>query len=452
MREELRGNLVHQKESTYFAIIFFFSICTYLLLLFSIIGVGIILVLGMVSYFFHALNMAQIRRNAIKLSEAQFPEIYEKARLLAERMKLKKMPSIYVMESSGILNAFASRFFGKDMVVIYSDIFDLVENDREEEMMFVLAHEFTHVQRRHVLYQLLILPAMWVPFLGNAYLRACEYTCDRHAAYYVGSLEAAQNALTILAIGKELQKRVNKEAYIAQLEEEKGFFAWLSEKLSTHPDLPKRMNNLRNWFDYQRYTLFSERRRNVVYLGLLIAVSYGLITIILAALIMIMERISDEPTSAIASDYDENVGYYEDAADYEEAESSGEDELYKSSMTPLMMAIADFEDGGSIAALIEGESNLDVVDKVGWTALHWAVLTGDLDAIKLLLEEGANPDIQSSIGETPLMSATRLSDYEAVKLLVGFGADKSIANGSDITPLDYAENQKNQTMIELLSE
>ena len=84
--------------------------------------------LMILSYFFHALSMASIRRNGVRLSNRQFPDIYQKAVKLAENMELEKMPSIYVMESMGILNAFATRFFGKNMVVVYSEIFDLSED------------------------------------------------------------------------------------------------------------------------------------------------------------------------------------------------------------------------------------------------------------------------------------------------------------------------------------
>ena len=160
--------------------------------------------LMIISYFFHALSMASIRRNGVRLSNRQFPDIYQKAVKLAEDMELEKMPSIYVMESMGILNAFATRFFGKNMVVVYSEIFDLSEDERENELLFVLAHEFAHLKRRHVLVHLLLLPAMFVPFLGEAYLRACEYTCDRYATYYVGNFEASKEALSMLAIGKKL--------------------------------------------------------------------------------------------------------------------------------------------------------------------------------------------------------------------------------------------------------
>ena len=124
----------------------------------------------------------------------------------------------------GTLNPFATRFFGKNMVVVFSEIFDLSEEEQEEELLFVLAHEFAHIKRRHVMVHLLLFPAMFIPFLGEAYLRACEYTCDRYAAYYVGNLDAAKEALSMLAIGKKLSSKMSKEAYVEQIRGGSGFF------------------------------------------------------------------------------------------------------------------------------------------------------------------------------------------------------------------------------------
>ena len=190
---------------------------------------------------------------------------------MAADMEIEKMPAIYVMESMGMLNAFATRFFGKNMVVVYSEIFDLSEEEREDELLFVLAHEFAHIKRRHVLVHLLLLPAMFIPLLGEAYLRACEYTCDRYAAYYVGNLDAAKEALSMLAIGKKLSSKMSKEAYVEQIREESGFFPWLSEKLSSHPDLPKRINALDHWVNPEQYPLLRDKKTGIV-VGIIVSI------------------------------------------------------------------------------------------------------------------------------------------------------------------------------------
>lgn len=428
MEEYLKKSLVHSKEEIYLALAIVFSISTYILLAFSVIGIIIIFIIGLVSYFFHAINIAHIRRNAVRISPQQFPNIYEKAEKLALEMGLKQVPSMYVMESMGILNAFATRFFGKNMVVMYSEIFDLIESDKEDEMMFVLAHEFAHLKRSHVIIHLLILPAMWVPFLGEAYMRACEYTCDRYGAFYIKNMEAAQNALTILAIGKKLQYRVNKEAFVTQLEEEKGFFMWLSEKLSTHPHLPKRMNNLNHWKNPQDHKLFKERKRNLV-VGLLLA--FVLFPAVIFGTIYAIEQ-----TDAFADIYSEEVF---------------DDDYYEVEYDTVLMNVSGENNLEGIKKELENGADLEAVDSDGYTALHWAVLNDANDAVKLLISNGSKVNAINYEGETALHLAVMNGNSEVVELLLDNNADQTIEDWFGSTALDLAKEYRDYDLVELLT-
>lgn len=78
--------------------------------------------------------------------------------------------------------------------------------------------------------------------MGLAYSRYCEYTCDRIGAYY--QPEGATSGLLVLAAGKKLYRDVNLQEFISQAENERGFWVWLSEIISTHPNLPKRIRAL----------------------------------------------------------------------------------------------------------------------------------------------------------------------------------------------------------------
>src|SRR5690606_5746714 len=120
-----------------------------------------------------------------------------------------------------------TRFFTRNMVVLYSEVFDLARQQGKKELDFIVAHELAHIQRRHLLKHKLIMPAMFIPFLNEAYLRACEHTCDRFAAIYTEDGVAAKNALKILAIGKLVHEELNEEAYLRQIEEESSTFVIL---------------------------------------------------------------------------------------------------------------------------------------------------------------------------------------------------------------------------------
>lgn len=423
----LKGQLVHPKESTYFALTLVFSILAYLGLLFSIIGIIIIGALVLFSYFLHAYSMASIRRNGVRISEQQFPDIYAKAEMLAQKMELEAMPNIYVMESQGLLNAFATRFFGKEMVVIFSEIFDLHEENREEELMFVLAHEFAHLKRRHVLVHFFLLPAMYVPFLGEAYMRACEYTCDRYAAYYVGNLEASKEALVMLAVGKKLSGRVNQEAFVQQINEEQGFFSWISEKLSTHPDLPKRINALEHWVCPEQYTLLKDTKR-----GPVIA---AIVSIILFATVIGGTIALAFSSNTLASWLDEGDSLY------------GEN---PTDVPALHLAIQN-NDLEELQQLLDDGADIEEMDSEGTTALQQAIMWANYDAVELLLENGADVNTTDDWGTSPLINAVHYcEDTDIAKLLLENGADPSLKDSSDKTAYDYAVEYQDKKHADLL--
>ena len=92
---------------------------------------------------------------------------------------------MYIVQEHGLLNAYANRLHRKDIIVIYSDVVELAYEMGEREMAFVVCHELAHIKRGHVKNAWLHMAADLVPFLGSAYSRACEYTCDRIAAAIV---------------------------------------------------------------------------------------------------------------------------------------------------------------------------------------------------------------------------------------------------------------------------
>ncbi|HVH08897.1 MAG TPA: M48 family metalloprotease, partial [Gemmatimonadales bacterium] len=81
--------------------------------------------------------------------------------------------------------------------------------------------------------------ARLIPYLGTAYSRACEYTCDRVGAYC--EPDGAIDGLLVLAAGGWLHTRVSPQEFASQAETDRGFWIQRAEWLSTHPRLPRRV-------------------------------------------------------------------------------------------------------------------------------------------------------------------------------------------------------------------
>src|SRR3954464_5924729 len=239
--------LVNPKENVYFAVCVVISIALYAALVLVILSGGQLagtivfyLIMIVVAYFVvHGLFLGHVRGNGIRVSRRQFPELMAMADEHSRRLGLDDTPDIFVLQSGGVLNAFATRFLGRNFVILYSDVLALATQKGEKAVSFVLGHELGHVRRKHMTRRALLYPAMMFPFLGSAYSRACEYTCDGigNALEPAGSVDG----LLVLAAGRDLYNQVDPEVYAEQRQTERGFFVRLAEVLATHPNLTKRV-------------------------------------------------------------------------------------------------------------------------------------------------------------------------------------------------------------------
>jgi len=75
-------------------------------------------------------------------------------------------------------------------------------------------------------------------------------------------------------------------------------------------------------------------------------------------------------------------------------------------------------------------------DKYGYTALHLAVLRGNLDIVKLFFDRGANVDVQNSYGDTALHLAIANELKRCVEPLISNDANEKIVNIDGLTPWD----------------
>jgi len=244
MEEYKIQDLVTDREVAYFVLMLTISILIYLLLFISIIGGIYVIFFALFFFIMQGISVGNIRQNSVKITPEQFGDIYTKVKEYSTKLNLKKVSDVYLIQSGGLLNAFATRFLFKDIVVIYSDVLELAYEQGENAVNFIIAHELAHVKRKHLSKRKYIICAELIPFLGLAYSRACETTCDQIATALTDKLPL--DGLIVLAAGKKLYKKVNSNLFIANASKEKGFWGWLAEVSSTHPSLATRIKHIAN--------------------------------------------------------------------------------------------------------------------------------------------------------------------------------------------------------------
>lgn len=423
------SNIQSDRETIYFIFSLIFSILIYVLAVVSIIGIAIALSLLALILFSNALMLGSIRGNGIRIHERQFPDVYENVQAMSKEMGLKNVPDVFVIQSEGALNAFATRFFGRNMVVLYSEVFELAREQGMDELNFIIAHELAHVKRRHVWKNILIMPAGFIPFLSQAYSRSCEYTCDRHAAYAIQNVAASKRALTLLGVGKQMYTEVNEDAYREQIATESNSFVWLSEVLSSHPRLPKRIQALEQ-FDKSGVPVYTQNHGKIalgatLIFGGLIGVYILTIALFTGGALAFSQLMPDTLEDSLYAD---------------PFAAEGE--------TSLMTA-ASMGDQAEVERLIAEGADIQEKDSDGADALMFAVYAGDAAIASSLLEAGADPNTADNYSSA-LGNAVMYSEYDTAKLLVEKGADPTLAGPDGMAPMDLVGAATKAEFLEMV--
>lgn len=206
--------------------------------------VGIIM-LGIFPFAINVLYAAS-RTKAIKITNKNFPEIYDIIIEHSKKLGLKKVPEAYVAQENGLLNAFAAFIIRKQYIQINADLFEIAYREHEDidSISFIIAHELAHIKLRHATlwYNLPILYSSGLPIFGSTASRAREYSCDRLAQKLTGI--DGVDAMMALMAGKHLYKQVDVEDYIESTKNVKGFFVWCYNLGASHPIMTKRIRAL----------------------------------------------------------------------------------------------------------------------------------------------------------------------------------------------------------------
>lgn len=231
------------KEKSYFVWVLLISIVAWAALAVSIIGLLYAALIGFFVWMGNGLLTAQLRAEAARVGPDQLPELDATFRQVCAQLGVRDVPALFVVQSGGLLNAFATRFAGRNFVVVYSDFLEAL-GASSPEMRFVLGHELGHIQSRHIAKQIFLAPGMFFPLVGPAYRRAWETSCDRFGAYAAQDVTAAVRAMMVLTAGAVHGPQLNPLVFAGQNEDERGFFVSLHELTSTYPTLSRRVTDL----------------------------------------------------------------------------------------------------------------------------------------------------------------------------------------------------------------
>jgi Zn-dependent protease with chaperone function/type II secretory pathway pseudopilin PulG len=235
-------SLIYRREPALARLTLVLGLLGWLLLLLGTVGVVLLIVLlSALGYLFaQSAFISHIKGTAVRLSPTQFPDLYQRYQLCCARLEIRQEPAAYLLHGDGMFNAFATRFLGRNFVILLSDMVDAMEAN-PEGVNFYIGHELAHIRLGHLNGRFWRLPALWLPLLGAAYARAQESSCDLHGLACCNSPENAARAMAALAAGGRRWQTLNLDTYHAQVKSTRGFWMSYHELCSGYPWLTKRI-------------------------------------------------------------------------------------------------------------------------------------------------------------------------------------------------------------------
>jgi Zn-dependent protease with chaperone function len=227
-----------------------------LLIALSSASLAILPILIIVSVFLIKTKQGQLLGQSVKVSEHQLPDVYAASKKAASRLFMP-MPDIFVTQNP-VINAYAIGFLGKKSVVLNSKTVEAMTN---EELTYILGHEFAHIKCNHTKWMVITssTESVRIPilssFFGFIFLfwsRKAEYTADRGGLIASKDLKSSITALLKVAVGEKLVSQMDI-ARILRQQEGADIIDNLSEIVGTHPYTLNRIRYLKDFYQSRTY-------------------------------------------------------------------------------------------------------------------------------------------------------------------------------------------------------
>ncbi len=192
--------------------------------------------------------------NSVRVSAAQYPEVFRAVKAACDYVDLKRVPTIYILNGRGLMELFLiKRFSRKGILVFTSELIDnLLDSNDSRELMMIIGRQLGHLKLGHYRFWFFadVIGSLAI-FIHPAWRRRCHYSADRVGFLVAGSLEASRRALYVLTVGKKLAAATRLAAIEEQASElDDSFFAWLSEITRPYPFIIRRVVELASFREH----------------------------------------------------------------------------------------------------------------------------------------------------------------------------------------------------------
>ncbi|MEW6112525.1 MAG: ankyrin repeat domain-containing protein [Thermodesulfobacteriota bacterium] len=104
----------------------------------------------------------------------------------------------------------------------------------------------------------------------------------------------------------------------------------------------------------------------------------------------------------------------------------------------------------AVKTLLDRGADVNARDRAGWSSLFWAAMNGHSTIVEMLADRGADVSVADHKGRTALMEAAAKGKIGAVEVLVARGANLDAKDGHGETALSLAAADQRLAVAELL--
>ena len=143
--------LIYRHEKPLFIIALVISLVAWLAILVGTLGVLLIWIgiAFLIYLFIQSAFISFLRGTASQITVEQFPDLHKRITDCCARLGVSPVPDAYLLNGYGAFNAFATRFLGRNFIVLLSDVVDALDAE-PDAINFYIGHELGHIGRSHL--------------------------------------------------------------------------------------------------------------------------------------------------------------------------------------------------------------------------------------------------------------------------------------------------------------
>jgi Zn-dependent protease with chaperone function len=186
-------------------------------------------------------RLAWLQGHTVEIGARQYPDLHLRLRHAAKRLAIEPAPRIFLFHAHSGDPGFGLRRLGQEYLAINADVIGVL-TPRPGTIDFIIGHELACLRDPLTRFGFLLAPALVLPLIGPANLRARTYRADRAGLLVCRHPEDAQLAVASLAARRV--KPFTLPPFTAQGAHSGNFWMSLMALAASRPWLARRLERM----------------------------------------------------------------------------------------------------------------------------------------------------------------------------------------------------------------